>query len=103
MDGARATMAEMARVLKPGGILALATEYVLAGPPHEETFLPGQFAELINIPGLRIVQPFDDRVWDRYEYRAIDLYRNPYQSPHMVVRFDDTVFTTAMVFLRKEA
>jgi hypothetical protein len=27
------------------------------------------------------------------------IYKNPYQAPHMVVRFDDTVFTTVMVFL----
>ncbi len=101
MAGAAATMAEMARVLKPGGVLALATEYVLSGPPHDETFQPDEFAALIAVPGLELVQPFDNRVYDRYAYRAVDLYRNPYQAPHMVVRFNDTVFTTAFVFLRK--
>jgi len=40
LEGAGQTMKEMARVIKPGGILALATEYVIAGPPHEETFQP---------------------------------------------------------------
>ena len=48
------------------------------------------------------MQPIDTHVYDRYEYSAIDLYRNPYQAPHMVVRFNDTVFTTVMVFLRRE-
>lgn len=38
-----------------------------------------------------------------YDYAAVDLYGNPHQTPHMVVRFDDTVFTTAFVFLRKDA
>jgi hypothetical protein len=47
------------------------------------------------------VEPIDENVYRRYEYAAIDLYRNPYQTPHMVVRFNDTVFTTVMVFLRK--
>jgi SAM-dependent methyltransferase len=101
MAGATATLREMGRVLKPGGILALATEYVLRGPPHEETFQPEEFAELVAQPGLELVEPLDADVYRRYECAAIDLYRNPYQSPHMVVRFDDTVFTTAMVFLRK--
>ena len=32
---------------------------------------------------------------------SVDLHTRPYQSPHMVVRFGDTVFTTVMVFLRK--
>lgn len=101
LDGAAATVREMGRVLKPGGILALATEYVLNGPPHDETFQPEEIAALIAQPGLELVQPIDDRVYRRYDYAAVDLYRNPYQTPHMVVRFNDTVFTTVMVFLRK--
>jgi SAM-dependent methyltransferase len=99
--GATAALREMARVLRPGGILALATEYVLAGPPHPETFQPDEFKALIDLPELAIVAPFDDRVYERYDYAAIDLHKNPYQSPHMVVRFGETIFTTAMVFLRK--
>lgn len=101
LAGATATIREMARVLKPGGILALATEYVLSGPPHEETFQPEEVAQLVDQPGLELVQPIDDRVYERYTYAAIDLYRNPYQTPHMVVRFNDTVFTTVMIFLRR--
>ena len=60
VDGAAATIREMGRVLKPGGILALATEYVLGGPPHEETFLPQQIASLVDQPGLELVQPIDE-------------------------------------------
>ena len=101
LAAASAAVAEMGRVLKPGGILALATEYVLGGPPHDETFQPDEFAQLMAQPGLELVQPIDVDVFRRYDYRAIDLYRNPYQAPHMVVRFGDTVFTTVMVFLRK--
>jgi SAM-dependent methyltransferase len=99
--GASAALAEMQRVLKPGGVLALATEYVLEGPPHEETFQPEELARLIARPGLRLVEPIDEHVYRRYEYAAVDLHRNPYQAPHMVVRFGETVFTTVMVFLRK--
>jgi SAM-dependent methyltransferase len=103
LAGAEATMAEMARVLRPGGILALATEYVLEGPPHAETFQPDEFARLIDQPGLELVEPLDDRVYRRYRCEPVDLYADPYQTPHMVVRFADTVFTTAMVFLRRRA
>lgn len=103
LEGAAATIREMGRVLEPGGILALATEYVLHGPPHAETFQPAEFMRLIDQPGLELVSPIDTRVYDRYSYTPIDLYTNPYQSPHMVVRFNDTVFTTVFVFLRKQA
>jgi len=101
VKGAAKAVEEMARVLKPGGILALATEYVIAGPPHDETFTPDEFGEVIGRPGLTLAGPFDRDVYARYEYSAVDLYRNPHQTPHMVVRFNDTVFTTAFVFMRK--
>jgi hypothetical protein len=91
----------MARVLKPGGVLAIATEYVIAGPPHEETFQPSEIAALLQQSGLELVEPIDDRVYRRYDAEPVDLKRDPYQSPHMTVRLDDTVFTSVMAFLRK--
>jgi SAM-dependent methyltransferase len=103
LPGACRAVDEMARVLKPGGILALATEYVIDGPPHDETFTPADFDALLARPGLTPVAPFDRTVYARYRYSAVDLYGNPHQTPHMVVRFGDTVFTTAFVFLRKDA
>lgn len=102
LDGAAAAVREMGRVLRSGGILALATEYVLSGPPHPETFQPDDLHRLVGQPGLELVQPIDERVYQRYDYSVVDLHKRPYQSPHMVVRFGETVFTTVMVFLRKQ-
>jgi SAM-dependent methyltransferase len=102
LAGASEAVDEMARVLKPGGVLVLATEYVIAGPPHPETFLPDEIHRLIARPGLELLGPIDESVYRRYEYAAVDLYKNPHQTPHMVVRFDDTVFTTVMAFLEKQ-
>jgi SAM-dependent methyltransferase len=101
MPGALQTIREMARVLKPHGVLAVATEYVLEGPSHPETFRPEEVGELVRQSGLELVEPIDEHVYRRYTYEAVDLYNNPYQTPHMVVRFGDTVFTTVMAFLRK--
>ena len=101
LPGAMATVREMARVLRPGGVLVLGTEYVLEGPRHEETFLPEEIAQLANQPGLELVQPIDETVYRRYSYTPVDLYQSPYLTPHMVVRFNDTVFTTVMLFLRR--
>jgi SAM-dependent methyltransferase len=99
--GARDSVVEMARVLKPGGLLALATEYSLSGPPHHEAFQPADVRALLTHPALSLVQPIDEGVWGRYEYKAIDLRVNPYQTPHMVVTDAGTVFTSVMAFLRK--
>jgi SAM-dependent methyltransferase len=101
VDGAVHAIDEMARVVRPGGLVVFATEYVIDGPAHDETFMPAQFDTLLNRPNLSLVAPFDRSVYSRYEYSAVDLYGNPHQTPHMVVRFDDTVFTTGMAFLRK--
>jgi SAM-dependent methyltransferase len=99
--GAVQTVREMARVIKPGGIVAIATEYVLGGPPGEETFQPEEVHELVRSSGLDLVEPIDELVYRRYETRPVRVDVDPYQSPHMTVQLGDTVFTSVMFFLRK--
>ncbi len=101
MEGARQTIREMARVLRHGGVLGLATEYVLSGPPHDETFQPSEIADLVQHSGLELVEPIDEFVYRRYKTTPVNALHDPYQSPHMLVRMNDTVFTSVMLFLRK--
>ncbi len=101
VEGARRSVAEMARVLKPGGVLALATEYILSGPQHHEAFMAADIHRLIDRSGLQLAEPIDEAVHRRYEIAAVDLQRNPFQTPHMAVRDGDTVFTSLMLFLVK--
>jgi SAM-dependent methyltransferase len=101
MAGASQTIDEMTRILKPGGILALATEYALSGPPAEDVFQPHDIHTLITRPGLELVEPIDELVWKRYRTEPIDVVNTPYLTPHMVVRIGDTIFTSVMLFLRK--
>jgi SAM-dependent methyltransferase len=101
-DGARMAVADMTRVLKPGGVMALATEYVIAGNAHHEAFQPDEVHALFDHPSLSLVEPIDDRVWQRYHYEAVDLRVNPYQTPHMVVSDLGSLFTSVMAFLRKD-
>jgi SAM-dependent methyltransferase len=103
LDGAVAAVEEMARVLKPGGVLALATEYILSGPPHHEAFAPADIHALISHSGLELMGPLDEAVHRRYEIAAVDLRLNPFQTPHMAVRDGETVFTSVMLFLGKRA
>jgi hypothetical protein len=91
----------MARVLKPGGVLALATEYVISGPPHEETFQPREVDALLRESGLELVEPIDESVYRRYETRPVNIRLEPHRAPHMVVEMDGTMFTSVMAFLRK--
>jgi SAM-dependent methyltransferase len=100
-EGARAATLEMARVLKPDGVLAVATEYILAGPSGAEAFLPEEIRALVDLPGLRLVEPIDEQVFRRFECRPVDLRHNRHMRPHMVVKDGATTFTTVIVFMRK--
>jgi SAM-dependent methyltransferase len=101
VDGARRSVAEMARVLKPGGILALATEWCVRGVAAGEVFAPEDVRRIIDQPSLRLVQPIDDRVWDRYDTPPVDLRIDRYQTPHMLLKDRQTIFTSVFVFLEK--
>jgi SAM-dependent methyltransferase len=102
-DGARVAMEEMARVLRPGGVLVAATEWHVSGPPakHEDIFEPDEVRALFDLPSLQLVEPIDDRVWHRYAGQPVNLRLNRYETPHMIVEIDGTVFTSVIAFLRK--
>jgi len=100
-EGARDAVDEMARVVKPGGLVVVATEYLLSGPVTDETFPPEEIRALAARPGLRLLQPIDERVQTRYEMEPVDLRTNPYQTPQMVVRNGETVFTSVIFFMEK--
>jgi SAM-dependent methyltransferase len=101
MAGARAAITEMARVVRPGGLVVVATEWLVRGPVRDEVFSPDDVADLFDVPSLELVEPIDDLVWRRYEATAVDLVANPFETPHMLVRIDDTVFTSVLAFLRR--
>jgi len=100
-EGARDAVDEMARVVKPGGLVVVATEYLLGGPRTDETFPPDEIHALSERPGLALEQPIDERVYERYQVEPVDLRTNAYQTPQMLVRNGDTVFTSVMLFLEK--
>ena len=101
VEGAHAAVDEMSRVLKPGGLMAVATEYILSGPAYHEGFFPDQIREIFGRPGLELVQPIDEHVYERYAFKPVDLRKNRHQTPHMVVSDGGSVITSVMVFLRK--
>jgi SAM-dependent methyltransferase len=99
--GARQAVEEMARVVRTGGLVVLATEWCVSGPSRDEVFQPEEVRALVDVPGLALVEPIDDRVWVRNEGAPVDLRRNPYETPHMLVQIDGTIFTSVILFLRK--
>lgn len=97
------SMQEMARVLKPGGVLALTTELVLNNLPHPEFFLADEIRSfLIEPSGLRLVDDIDFAVSPSLVSNPLDLSVDSVNTfPHIVCKIGNHLFTSIMLFLRK--
>jgi SAM-dependent methyltransferase len=115
-SGALKSVKEMERVLKPGGIAVIATEYIINHKEHYEFFNRRTiFSHLINrLEFLRLVEPIDftisaqtldtvldfftiDLNWDKFD----DDFKR--QHPLIVLRARNMLFTSIMlVFLKSE-
>ncbi len=116
-DGAAKAMREIERVLRPGGVASVITEYVL---PHAQTGELTTFdTEYFNlrcvydyllrpVPKLRLVQALDLNLPDYYRQRPVilpDEAEAPHggiDKPHVVLRVPTgTEITSIALFLRK--
>jgi len=113
-DAAKTAIREMTRVLKPLGVLGIATELIVNGmphfsAPHLELFTPDTFVELLNsaTPG-SICEPMDFTVSPATIQTALSMDEalrqtgeKRLQLPHVVVSIGTIQFTSAFAFLRK--
>ena len=104
--GAALATQEIARVLKPGGVAAIATELILNGPSHPEFFMPGELEPcFLKTSGLELVEPLDLHVDDELISNPVRFEYPPgfqgYTGPHTSVVCGDLTFTSVEFFLRK--
>jgi SAM-dependent methyltransferase len=102
-DDIKQAMAEIGRVLKPGGIAVIATEIVLNHQPHPEFFRTDELVPCLAEPGglelveekvdLNISQSLLDKPlqWDEREG----------VFPHITLQIGDVIFTSVSLILRK--
>jgi SAM-dependent methyltransferase len=103
-DQAARGIREMARVLKPGGVACVATEYVLRGPQHNEFFNAADLDHWVigAAPDLQLVEPLDrTEPPSRFFDDPVPLPDDPYHHPHVVLRLGDAMFTSVVLFFRK--
>jgi SAM-dependent methyltransferase len=115
-DDIRLAVEEMFRVLKPGGLLALSTEFRISGPPAPPewtTLFDRSELERTLLDGLAWspVSPLDTSISERTLATEQDFRRvlemqatgnaQPEPCPHLVLRQDDAVWTSVHLTLRK--
>lgn len=96
------SMAEMGRVLRPGGVIALATEMVINDKPDREFFRPQDLVDYVVAPsGCKLVQA---PVFELPSYAMDHPSKLPEEimhTPHLVLAKRGVIFTSVMLFLRK--
>jgi len=105
---------QQARVCKKGGIVALTTEVIVneaptPGEPNLHLFTPAQLLELLAaVPELQPVEPVSFELSNETKRSVlnlpqviVDLGRQHYEYPHIVLELEGCWFTSISVFLRK--
>lgn len=116
-EKAAKSMKEMERVLKPRGVLALATEFVISQnvipgfkSEHPDFFnLEDLYKYLIASHNLKLVQEIDFSMDEYYIKNYIKLpeesqspHTIKHRKPHIVLCQDNVLFTSIFIFFQKE-
>lgn len=99
-------LAEMKRVLKPGGVACIITEVILEGSAHPEYFFPEDIKSIfLSDDSFPLVGgPPSFVVAEELLQMAVDV-RSPVDlshSPHVVLTDDERLWTSFSMFLRKQ-
>jgi glycosyltransferase involved in cell wall biosynthesis/GT2 family glycosyltransferase/SAM-dependent methyltransferase len=107
-ENIKKAMSEIYRVLKPGGVLCLATELILNNAHHPEFFtldeLKDNILESTNIKFKMVGGDLDLRISQSLVLNPIeiDTEKNLNISPHIVLKSGNVIWTSVICFLQKE-
>jgi SAM-dependent methyltransferase len=105
-ENQKKALMEIYRVLKPGGILCLATELILNNAHHNEYFTIDELNEVIlDSTDFKLVGgDIDFRISSSLVKNPIELDKesNLYVSPHIVLKKGDVLWTSIMLFMQKK-
>lgn len=100
----RASLEEMRRVVKPGGILCIITELIFTDDTDPEYFTWEEMKEIfLDHPGLELVGGEPDlRVAESLIRFPVDLkcHKNISHSPHIVLKRDNMLWSSFSMFLK---
>jgi SAM-dependent methyltransferase len=114
-SGALRSLKEIERVLKPGGLAVITTEYIINDKEHPEFFNKRTiYSDLIDkLERLKLVEPLDLRITSKTLGTVIDFFTidvnwdkmdNDYKKTHPVIliRARNILFTSIMLVFRKQ-
>lgn len=103
-EAAQKAVAELCRVVKPGGAVIITTEVILHGHEDEEYFLPDEIARyLLSNPELRPIEDIDYTLSEQTFAHYVDT-SNPdfiHQVPHLVLKRGKLYYTSVCLALEK--
>jgi len=95
---------EIARVLKPGGVAALTTEFSLNGSYYTGYFnRETLFKYVIEPSGLKLAEPFRFSINPDYYDHVRILPRDREKLPHLLIQLGKVLFTSISIFLMKKS
>jgi SAM-dependent methyltransferase len=102
LQQAVAALRQMARVTRPGGVIAFTTDCSLNGFTTNEVFTQRQMSELVRGSGCELVAPMNFSLSDQSKGYLIDMLRDDCnQLPHLNLKIYASIFTSACIVLRK--
>ncbi|ADK85322.1 Methyltransferase type 11 [Desulfarculus baarsii DSM 2075] len=96
------SMAEIGRVLKPGGVAAIATECIVNDSNHQEFFRIEELERYIVAPsGLKLIQKPTFRLPRKAIERPTIMPDEQTHTPHMALKAGNVVYTSVLFFFQK--
>jgi SAM-dependent methyltransferase len=113
-SGALRSLKEIERVLKPGGLAVITTEYIINDKEHPEFFNRRTiYSDLIDkLERLKLVEPLDLRITTKTLDTVMDYYPvginwgnldNEFRKshPHILLRIKNILWTSVMLVFKK--
>ncbi len=93
---------EMERVLKPGGVVVIATEYILNQREHSEFFNENDLLEyVVKASSMKLVQNISFQVPRSLIEKPLKIPEEIYKSPHMSLTNGEVTWTSIILFFEK--